>query len=142
MSNIGCLMSGLTWLMSLNHKYNKICADPERKANTSYFGVYSIFITIFVGGVFVLSMWGVMALMNAMDDAGLGQLLFWVFVVMLIIVMLYCAAQLFVGGLMGVVYQFRCNRRPISWIALAVFILGIAGTIAGVILVAGAVGID
>ena len=142
MSNIGCLMSGLTWLMSLSHKYHQICADPERKAKTSYFGIYSILVTIFIGGVFLLSMWGITALMNSMEDAAIGQILLWVFVAMLIIVMLYSFAQYIFGGLMGVVYQFRCNRRPITWISLAVFVLTTAGMIVGIIFIASTIGIN
>ncbi|MCH5155338.1 MAG: hypothetical protein J1F69_01915 [Clostridiales bacterium] len=138
MSNMGCIMSGLTWLMSLSRKYNEICADPERKKTTGYFGIYSVCITIFLGGVLVLSLFGVIQLVNNMENASISQLLMWVFVAMLIIVMLYSFAQYVLGGLMGVVYQFRCNRRPIAFVALGVFILATAGMIVGMVFVAKA----
>ena len=142
MSNMGCLMSGISLLLKLGVKYNQINKDPERKANTAYFGIYSIVTAIFAGGLFVLCVWGVIALMNNIDNAGLSTILMWVFVALLVILTLFLFAQYILGGLMGVVYQFRCNRRPIAWIALAVFIVTTAAMIIGVIFVFNATGIQ
>ncbi len=142
MSNIGCLMSGISLLLNLGVKYRQINEDPERKANTAYFGIYSIVTAIVTGGLFVLCVWGVLALMNGIDDAGLSEILMWVFVALLVILTLFLLAQYIFGGLLGVVYQFRCNHRPIAWIALVVFILTTAAMIVGVIFVLNATGIQ
>lgn len=142
MSNIGCLMNGLSWLITLSIQYQKICENPEKKAKTMYFGIYSILISVFVGGLFILSIWGVIALMNAMDSAGIGIILMWVFVAMLVIVALFLFAEYIFGGLMGVIYQFRCNRRPISWIALAVFLITTVAMIVGIVFIFELTGIQ
>lgn len=135
MSSMGCLLSGINLLLNLSVKYNRICQEPERKNTTAYFAVYSIVVSIVSGGLFLLSVWGVIALMGAMDSAELGALLMWVFVAMLIIVALFLFAEYILGGLMGVVYQFRCNRRPIAWIALGVYIITAAAMVVGLIFI-------
>lgn len=138
MSNMGCILSGISWLMTLSMRYRRICENPEEKAKTAYFGIYSIIISVAVGGLFLLSVWGVIALIGAMDTAGLSAILMWVFVAMLVIVVIFLFAEYLFGGLMGVVYQFRCNRQPITWIALAVFVVTSCAMIAGLILIINA----
>ena len=142
MSSIGCLMSGINLLLNLSVKYRRICQEPERKATTSYFGIYSIVMSIFSGGLFLLSVWGIIALMNGMDSAGIGEILMWVFVVFLVIVALFLFAEYIFGGLLGVIYQFRCNRRPIAWIALAVFIITGAAMVLGLIYIFDLMGLE
>lgn len=127
--------------MSLQIKYKNICQDKELKQRTSYFGVYSIVISILFGGLFLLSVWGLIALFGAMDSAGIGVLLMVVFIIMLGIVALFIVAEYIFGGLLGVIYQFRCNRRPIAWIALAVFIVTSGAMIAGLLLIIDATGV-
>lgn len=128
-------------LIKLSTRYKNICEDKEQKANTTYFGTYSIVTSIVFGGLFLLSVWGIIALMGGMDDAGLGILLMWVFVAILLLLALFLFAEYIFGGLMGVVYQFRCNRRPIAWIALAVFILTAATMIVGLLFIVDITGI-
>lgn len=142
MSNIGCLMSGLSLLLKPGVKYKQIREEPERKATTSYFGIYSIVTAIVTGGLFVLCVWGVIALINNVDNAGIGTLLMWAFVALLVILILFLLAQYIFGGLLGVVYQFRCNSRPITWIALVVFVLTTAAMISGAIFVIRATGLQ
>ena len=142
MSSMGCLMSGISLLLKLGSKYNRICQEPERKATTMYFGIYAIITSIYTAGLFVLSVWGVIALMDGMDSAGISVILMWVFVALLVIVALFLFAEYIFGGLMGVIYQFRCNRRPIAWIALAVFILTAAAMLVGLIFIFGLNGIE
>lgn len=142
MSNIGCLLWGLNLLTSLSIKYKRISDNPEYKATTGYFGIYAIVTSILVGGLFVLSLWGVIALINGMDNAGISTILLWVFIAMLVIVALFLFAEYILGGLMGVIYQFRCNRRPIAWVALAVFIITAAAMAVGIIFIFGITGIQ
>lgn len=139
MSNIGCLLSGLHLLLNLSVKYNRICADGDRKSKTIYFGVYSIITSVFCAGLFLLCVWGVLAMMNAMDSAGIGQILMWVFVVIVAGCAIFLFLEYIFGGLMGVIYQFRCNRHPIGYIALALYVLITVAMGAGVFLIIGAV---
>lgn len=141
MSSIGCAMSWLTLLLKSSTKYKEISADPARKATTSYFGISAIIASIVTGGFILLCVWGVIALINGMDDAGIGALLIWVLVGIIIICAIFMLAEYIFGGLLGVMYQFRCNRRPISWIALVVFLLTAAAMIVGLIFIVNATGV-
>lgn len=141
MSSIGCAMSWLTLLLKSSTKYKEISADPARKATTSYFGISAIIASIVTGGFILLCVWGVIALINGMDDAGIGALLMWVLVGIIIICAIFMLAEYIFGGLLGVMYQFRCNRRPISWIALVVFLLTAAAMIVGLIFIVNATGV-
>ena len=141
MSSIGCAMSWLTLLLKSSTKYKEISDDPARKATTSYFGISAIIASIVTSGIILLCVWGVIALMNGMDDAGIGALLMWVFVAILIICAIFMLAEYIFGGLISVVYQFRCNRRPISWIALVVFVLTVAAMAVGLIMIIDATGV-
>ncbi len=143
MSNIGCLMGAFSWLMTNRVKYNKICAEPERKEKTVFFGVYSIIMSIAMAALVILCVWGTIACVDALDgnDLGLSELAVGAFILMLAICAAILLAEYIFGGLIGVVYQFRCNKRPIRWIALAVFIATAAGMIAGIILIFNATGV-
>ncbi|MDE6293390.1 MAG: hypothetical protein K2L88_02065 [Clostridiales bacterium] len=140
MSNMGCILWGINLLMNLQIRYKNISKDKELKENTSYFGAYSIIISILFGGLFLLSVWGLIALLGAMDSAGIGVLLMVVFIIMLGIVALFIVAEYIFGGLLGVIYQFRCNRRPIAWIALVVFVITSAAMIVGLIFIVNITG--
>lgn len=141
MSSIGCAMSWLSLLLKSSTKYKEISADPARKATTSYFGISAIIASIVTGGFILLCVWGVIALIGGMDDAGLGSLLMWVLVGIIIICAIFMLAEYIFGGLLGVMYQFRCNRRPISWIALVVFLLTAAAMVVGLIFIIDATGV-
>lgn len=134
-------MSWLSLLLKSSSKYKEISADPARKATTSYFGISAIIASIVTGGFILLCVWGVIALINGMDDAGLGSLLMWVLVGIIIICAIFMLAEYIFGGLLGVMYQFRCNRRPISWIALVVFLLTAAAMVVGLIFIIDATGV-
>ena len=142
MSNIGCLMGAFSWLMTNSVRYNRISADPERKQKTVFFGVYSIIMSIAMGALFVLCVWGTLACVDALDgnSLGLGELAVGAFIVVLVICAVILLAEYISGGLVGVIYQFRCNKRPIRWVALAVFVATAVGMIVGVILVLQATG--
>lgn len=135
MSNMGCILWGINLLMNLQIRYKNISDDRELKENTTYFGIYSIIISVLFGGLFLLSVWGIIALLDSMDSAGIGVLLMVVFIIMLGIVALFIVAEYIFGGLLGVIYQFRCNRRPIAWIALVVFVITSAAMIVGLIFI-------
>lgn len=134
-------MSWLTLLLKSSTKYKEISADPAHKATTSYFGISAIIASILTAGFILLCVWGVIALINGMDDAGIGALLLWALVGIIIICAIFMFAEYIFGGLLGVMYQFRCNRRPISWIALIVFLLTAAAMIVGLIFIVDATGL-
>ncbi len=135
MSNMGCIYGTLSWLISLNIKYKRICEDPERKATTIYFGVYSMIVSLFCAGLILLCSWGALALYSGIENSGISEILMWLFIAMLIICIIVLVAELILGGLMGIVYQYRCNDHPIRYIATAVFAVIIAALVAGLIFV-------
>ncbi len=142
MSNIGCLMGAFSWLMTNRVNYNRISADPERKQKTMLFGVYSIIMSVAMAALFILCVWGTLACVDALDgnDLGLSKLAVGAFIIVLVICAVILLAEYVCGGLIGVVYQFRCNKRPIRWVALAVFVATAVGMIVGVIPVLQATG--
>lgn len=135
MSNMGCIYSTIGWLISLNIKYKRIQNDPERKASTVYFGVYSMVVSVFCAGLIILCAWGVLQLYAALDSSGLSAIVMWLFIAMLALVILVLAAELVLGGLFGVIYQFRCNAHPIRYVALAVYVLTISALAGGLVFV-------
>ena len=137
MSNTGCLLGALNLFFQLSSKYNRLSQDPERKAKTVYFGVYSIVMCVFTCAFAVLILWGIISCTNSLDSSGLGEIVLYVFIAILALCELVLFLQLIFGGLLGIIYQFRCNRRPISWIALAVFIIVIAGMAVGIFFILG-----
>lgn len=134
MSNIGCLTSIFNLFLHLSVKYNRLKSEG-RTADTVYFGVYSIIASVFSAGLFVLIAWGLTAMLGAVDSAGIGVILMYVFIAILALLLLVVLTEFVVGGLMGVVYQFRCNRKPISYAALVVYIVAAAGMIVGTVLI-------
>lgn len=139
MSNMGCIMWGMSVLLNLNRKYKNICNEPDLKANTVYFGKYSMVASVVSGAIFLLCVWGTAALIAAVHTASVGEMLMWVFVAMQIILTVVVFAEFIMSGLMGVVYQFRCNTNKIRYAALAVFAAMTAIMIAGTVLIVGAV---
>ena len=137
MSGTGCLAGIFARFLNLNIRYNRISQDAERKQKTVYFGVYSIIVSLLVGALFVLLMWGLLACVNALDGGGLGVILLYVLIAVIAIAELALFAQYLCGGLLGVIFQLRCNRRAIGWIALVVFLAATAGMIVGIIYIMG-----
>lgn len=136
MSSIGCAMSWLSLLQKPRTKFNDICARPEEKANTTYFGISAIIASVISCGLILLCVWGITSLTTG--GTNINDMLRWTLVVLLAICALFLLAEYIFGGGMCAVYQIRCNRRPISWIALVVFVATAAAMIAGLILIVNA----
>lgn len=137
MSTRGCISSVISLFLNLSIKYDEIAKDENRKANTKYFGVYSISTSVIAGATFVLALWGIIACVNAIDSSGLSALVLYIFIGILGLIELTLFGEIILGGLMGIVYQFRCNNRPIGFIALAVFLIVVIGMGVGIILIIG-----
>lgn len=141
MSSRGFILSALSWLLTLSRRYDSISKDSERKARTVYFGVYSIITTLAVGGLFLLGIWGLTALIDASGAGDLSVILIWVLIAIVAIMELVLLAEYIFGGALGVFYQLRCNRRPIGWIALAIYLAATIGMIIGIIFIIGTLGL-
>ena len=138
MSSVGFLRSIYSIFTKLSNKYNKIASDEEKKAETVYFGVYSIITSVLVGGLFLLGTWGFAMLFDALSQESLAVLLIAVLLVIVGIAEIVLFIEFIFGGLLGVYYQFKCNRSAISWVALAVYIATAIGMIVGIIFILSA----
>ena len=125
----------LSLFFRLHTNYTLICQDEQRKAKTVYFGVRSIITTILAGAFFTLGIWGFILLFNAMDSQSLSILAIVPLIIILAIVELVLFAQYVLGGLIGVIYQLRCNRRAIGWVALGLFIVVTVGMAIGIVFI-------
>lgn len=140
MSNIGCLTSILHLFLKLDNVYGRM--TPDRRAKTKYFGIYSILTNVITAVFFVFIFWGILALLPQIDTSGLGMPLIVTFIAILGLCELVLIAQLILGGLMGIIYQRRCNSHYISWIALAVLVVSVAAMIFGVLYLMNISGVD
>lgn len=139
MSSKGFLYTIFSIFLKLRTKYDQIAQDPKKKAETTYFGIYSIVVSIVVGGFFVLGIWGLILLVDALDGQDLGVILIFVLIVIVAVAELLLLAEYVFGGLLGVYYQFKCNRSPIGWVALAIYIVITVGMGAGILLIVNAI---
>lgn len=142
MSNTGCLLSALSWMLYVSNKYSKIEREPGRKERTVFFGVYSILMSVLTAGLFVLCAWGIFAMVESINENGLAVFIWFLFIIGLAVGMLVLLIENIMGGLIAIIYQFRCNRRPIGYIAIVVYIIATAGMIVGTIYVSGILGIN
>lgn len=113
-------------------KYKEISSDAELKATSSYLGISSIIASIASGGLFVLCVWGAKAVAGSNSA---GDTLTWVYVAMLVVCAVFLLAEYVFGGVMSAVYQIKCNRRPISWIALFVLVATTAAITVGTVFI-------
>lgn len=115
----------IMYFSTLSMWYNRIISDPEKREKSVYFGVQSI-ITSIVGAVMViLCAFGVSALLKS--DSGIVAMVFIVLLALLMVVGLF---EFTLRGLVAMIYQLRVNKRPIGWVALAVWLATFIATVA------------
>ena len=117
-NNIGRFIRGF-------RKYAEIKADETKKANSKYYGINSIVMSLLAVGFVSLFF-----LIGSPDLTQNGLLAF--FLLLLLIVSVYVGPLIFlVYALISMILQFTLNKKPITWISLALFIiaLGVVGFI-------------
>ena len=108
------------FFMYFNHLsvwYNRIVNDPDKREKSVYFGVRSIISSLVGAIIIILCAFGISALIN--NENALTV----VFMVLLAVAMISVLFECTLRGLVTMIYQLRVNKRPIGWIALAVFIV-------------------
>lgn len=138
MSKIGCLSVILNMFFNVHARYMRM--TPEQRSRTKFFGAYSIGMSIVCSALFVLILWGIVALLPNMD--GLGIFVVVPLVVILSLCELVLLGELIVGGLFGIIYQARCNKSIILWISLIVFLLVIAAMVIGILFIFDIIGLE
>lgn len=101
-------------------KAREIRKDEEKRAKSVYFAVTSIayslvMVACAVGGSF---------LFGVMDDT-----LLFLFVVVIAATLMISAVVSLFGALLRVIVQFTINRKPMSWIALIVFLAAVGASV-------------
>ena len=105
------------YFSNLSLWYNRIANDPEKREKSTYFGVRSIISSLVGAIIIILCAFGISALMNN------ENVLTIVFIVLLAVAMISVLFECTLRGLVTMIYQLRLNKRPIGWIALAVFLV-------------------
>ena len=110
-------------------KARRIKQDPEARAKSAQLGVSSIIFSVATAVCFII---GALILKVVIDTGS---------IIILILVGLFGVAFI-IGALFSLLHavisfalQCSINRRPITWIALAVLIIAIAGTAIGTVLI-------
>lgn len=108
------------WLDLSVHK-DHITSDPERRRNSNYFGIRSIISSLLGFIVAALCGWGFFALSGTGD--GLGVILVIILMVILALMAILSFLQGIVQGFVCFIYQLRINKKPIGWVALAIWLV-------------------
>lgn len=113
-------------LFRIKRKYDRI-ANSE-KAESSYSFAVSVIILSFLMCAFAAGI-GLFFKMSGSDDdlSAIVGLIMAIF-------MLLCLASVLLWATIDLVYQFKLNKKPMSWVALAFYLLGIIGSVVAVIL--------
>ena len=115
----------IMYFSTLSMWYNRIISDPEKREKSVYFGVQSIITSIVGATMVILCAFGVSALLRS--DGGIVAIVFIALLALLMVVGLF---EFTLRGLVAMIYQLRVNKRPIGWVALAVWIATFIATIA------------
>lgn len=115
-------------IFNVSSAANGIKNDGEKRSKSVRFAVSSIVYSL----IAVASAVGGALLMTAADES-----LLFIFLIIIGVVLLAGALTLLIGALVRVIAQLGINRRPLGWVALAVFLLAAAGSVAGAVLILG-----
>lgn len=114
--------------LTVTDKSRAIKADEEKRAKFSGFGITSIIFSVLV----TLSVLGAVLLFKLLDtDAAL----LFIFIIVGIAACLGGALMFLVCSLTRVIAQFTINRKPISFIALAILIAAVIACVLIVLLI-------
>lgn len=104
------------------NRYHKIKNNPEKREVSVSFGVHSIVFSVIA--VLCASLGLIMG-----SDFGVTNGLGAFFVLIFSVAIAYIGPILFLFySFLYMIWQFSINKRAIGWFALAVFILGVAGS--------------
>lgn len=129
----GCVDFFAFWVKA-DRRYKTLCEDPAKKESSIVLGSRAI-VSGIVGAAFaMLFLWGMRACFDHVAAVRTGSVAG--SPVLALIGLAACAAGALatllrgiVGGLVYTVYQFRLNRRPVRWVALAVCLLCFAAVV-------------
>ncbi len=114
-------------------KYNRLKADEERRESSTYLGVQSIVHSVLGVVLFGLCLWGLSALFNhftsiQLGDSEWGMPIFTVLGMLVLAVSAVVVLLKFTAyALVLMIYQFKLNKKPVRWVAFALWFVCIAG---------------
>ena len=113
-------------------KAHDIKNDEERRVKSVRFGITSIVFSVFafafaVCGAFLLSL---------LSGGNAEAILLFIFTIAGIAAAFGSAVMLFIGALLRVIAQLTINRKPIGWIALALFVVCLVAAVVVIAIIA------
>ncbi len=109
----------IMYFTNMSVRYDRIVSDPNRREKSVWFGVQSLVASLFGAAVIILCAFGISALMKEDNIVTL------VFIILLVVIMLVAILECRVRGLISMMYQLRVNKKPVGWIALAIWIVAL-----------------
>ncbi len=109
----------IMYFTNMSVRYDRIVSDPNRREKSVWFGVQSLVASLFGAAVIILCAFGISALMKEDNIVTL------VFIILLVVIMLVAILECTVRGLISMIYQLRVNKKPVGWIALAIWIVAL-----------------
>ncbi len=122
--------------VSASNTFNKLRNDDELRPKTVRMGVNSIVMTVVACVFTFLGGWGALTCFNLISS-GDSFLLPLLGLILSLAAAIGGLARGFICSLMYWIYQLRLNKKPIGYVALALWILGIVGVVVAIILITG-----
>ncbi|MGN1060108.1 MAG: hypothetical protein ACI4QN_00095 [Candidatus Coproplasma sp.] len=122
-------------------KYSRIKNDEEKRDISVKLGVRSIVETIYSGILVILLLLGLYFCVNNLLNTRVGDgtysmpLLTIIGIIVCGVGALICLFQGMGGSLLYMVYQFKLNKKPVRWVALALWLAMIVAIIVFAIIV-------
>lgn len=133
-------MKGITsffafWL-SASNTYHRLKDDEAKRPVTVRMGVVSIIQSVIACAFTILGLWGFITCLNYIGSEGATSFILPLFgVIISAAVAITAFLRGFVSALIYWIYQLSLNKRAVGFVALAVWILAIAGTVVTLILI-------
>lgn len=113
-------------------RYDKLKNDERLRESSADLGVRAIVRSLICGALFCGFIW--LAALCVKDfqsvQAGNGGTLLSILgIVVGLLGAFFTFVQGAIGGLIYLVYQFKLNRKPVRWVALAVWLIVVVGTV-------------
>lgn len=117
------ILSFFTFWINIRAKYDRIKNNEERREKSVRMGVRSIIQTVLCSVIAVLAFYGAVVCLKYTASVNLGMILSLIAGIFCILATLVSLIQGVLGGMLYMIYQLRLNRRPIGWVALAIWLL-------------------
>lgn len=113
-------------IFNVSVKAGKIKNDEEKRPKSVRFAFTSIIYSVLAAAFAI----GGALLLTVSADSLLA-----IFLVVIAVALIIGGLVTFIGALVRVIAQLRINRQPLGFIALAIFIVALIGSVAGIVMI-------